>query len=424
MLGKISKNVILVAALFSLVLWQNGRITAQTAETTHRVKPGTPDLTTSEGYLAYLSSVRQNVALASFSLAENGSVDFREPIILHNITKKMPLASVVKIIHLAAYARAVEQRRLNPNRLVTVREWERTYLPGTDGFAHGAALEELGIPTDEFGFGLTPDRTVTVAQMVRAMIRFSDNATPDWLLANIGEQTFLDVIRAGGLLGQESPPFITGAFLALENHDIGLLSEARARQLRALSPSALAREVKRLHALYLTPEWRQAELQFRLENQNALGNRVFGKVVEDVLAKGTARDYANMFIKILNGQFLSPQISATMREVLQTAMTLHPDLYAVLGAKGGSLDTGVFNNASFSIAARGDYAGKRRITILFQNNIALDVFDQISVSPTPVQFEDRLATERGFARSVRRAFPLRLTNGAGTFAAPEDGALQ
>src|SRR5262245_50034678 len=57
----------------------------------------------------------------------------------------MPLASTFKIVLLAAYAREVSHGRLNPNELVAISDWERNYLPGTDGGYHPSALSGLGI---------------------------------------------------------------------------------------------------------------------------------------------------------------------------------------------------------------------------------------------------------------------------------------
>ncbi|MCY7345620.1 MAG: hypothetical protein LH614_05300 [Pyrinomonadaceae bacterium] len=138
------RNTILrIATLFLMVIFGNAlAIIAQTP----------PDISTPEAFLQYLSANRQNVAIASFSIKSNGEINLREPIIAHNVDTKMPLQSLSKVIHLAAYAKALTTGEIQANRLVTAREWENYYLPGTDGGAHGVALEDLGIPTDEFGF--------------------------------------------------------------------------------------------------------------------------------------------------------------------------------------------------------------------------------------------------------------------------------
>jgi beta-lactamase class A len=178
-----------------------------------------PDISTPEKFLTYLNANRNNVAMASFSLKSNGSIDLREPIIAHNIDVKMPLESLGKVIHLAAYAKAVSTGEIQSNIMVTCREWENYFLPSTDGGAHGVALEALGIPIDQFGFAINPETPVTVDQMVLSMIRYSDNAVHDWLLANLRRETFKAVIREGGLTGEDFPSYFLGNDLSYENHE-------------------------------------------------------------------------------------------------------------------------------------------------------------------------------------------------------------
>lgn len=275
-----------------------------------------------------------------------------------------------------------------------------------NGFIFGQSFRHLGIPIDRC-YAVNFETPSTTERMARAMIYFSDNAVPDWLLSNLGSEIFAEVIREGGLTGQDLPPFVTGSFLLLENHDKGLISETTVREIRRWSRRKLEREVARLQNLYLNPAWRQAELEWRFVNQNQLGNRVLSGVLDDILAKGTISDYASMLIRILNGTFLSAQISATMRANLETAFSLNPALYLVYGGKGGSLNTGLLNTAYYSIANDGDYAGKRRITIVFHRRIALDIFDQIFTEPfVSLQFGDKLATDRAFTRRVQSVFPL------------------
>ncbi|MFE3441638.1 serine hydrolase [Nocardia sp. NPDC059180] len=99
---------------------------------------------------------------------------------------EQPIASAIKVVPLAAYARAVAAGTLDPHEPVPVSDWERWYMPGTDGGAHPAARARL---TGE---------TVTLDQLVSAMIRESDNAAPDYLRDRLGDQALIDAAAAGG----------------------------------------------------------------------------------------------------------------------------------------------------------------------------------------------------------------------------------
>lgn len=99
-----------------------------------------------------------------------------------------PVASANKVVHLTAYSRAVVAGRLDPAATVPVREWERWYLPDTDGGAHPAAVQMLGT---------TSAGTAGWDQLVQAMIVSSDNAVPD-LRAELGDAALVDAAAAAG----------------------------------------------------------------------------------------------------------------------------------------------------------------------------------------------------------------------------------
>ncbi|WP_447006314.1 serine hydrolase [Saccharothrix isguenensis] len=104
----------------------------------------------------------------------------------HRAHERRPLASAVKVVHLAAYAKAVEVGLVRPDDKVRVREWEQYYL-GLDGGAHQASLRHLGIP---FSNGVTaddPNRYVTLDDLATVMVRFSDNAATDLLRYRLGD---------------------------------------------------------------------------------------------------------------------------------------------------------------------------------------------------------------------------------------------
>ncbi len=388
-----------LTALFLIIIFGSNIIFAQTP----------PDISTPEAFLNYLGENRANVAIASFSVKSNGSIDYREPIITHNIDTKMPLQSLGKVIHLAAYAKAVSTGDIQPNRIVTAREWENYYLPGTDGGAHATALEDLGIPTNEFGFAINPETPVTVEQMVRAMIRYSDNAVHDWLIANLNRRTFKNVIREGELFGQDFPTYFLGNDLSYENHEIGLSSAENIHYLKGLSKRQYVALVNELTAKFQNPAWRQAEFEWRLVNAESLGNPVFLREGEAELStKGTVRDYAFLMAGVLTGRFISSDVSATMRRFLEQTQALEAigetEFYTIVGEKAGGSSGGFITDASYSIPRIGDYAGKRRVTILFQRLVDFDILAEQLTTLIPFKFESKLAREREFAKRVRRVF--------------------
>ena len=388
-----------IAALFLLII--GGQTIFTFAQTP-------PDISTPEAFLNYLSANRANVAIASFSIKSNGTIDYREPIIAHNIDVKMPLESLGKVIHLAAYAKAVSTGEIQPNQIVTCREWENYFLPSTDGQAHAVALEALGIPIDEFGFAINPETPVTVDQMVLSMIRYSDNAAHDWLFANLSRETFKAVIREGNLSGEDFPSYFLGNDLSYENHEIGLSTLANVQYLKSLSKRQYRVLVDEYNAKFQIPAWRQAEFQWRLANLENLGNPLALREGELTLSdKGTVRDYATIMAGVVTGRFISADISATMRHFLEQSQALEAigetDNFTLFGEKVGGSSGGFITDASYSIPRFGDFAGKRRITVLFQRLIDFQVTaEQLSPPFIPFKFESKVARERAFALTVRR----------------------
>ncbi|GAA0828439.1 serine hydrolase [Streptosporangium amethystogenes subsp. fukuiense] len=120
------------------------------------------DLKDTEAVLAYIQAHPDDVALVTQGIS-------------HNADRLAPVASSIKIIHLAAYADAVREGKVKPGEHVPVALWNAYHLPGTDGGAHEAALERL-----------RPGASVTLDQLVSAMIEESDNAAADLLRDRLG----------------------------------------------------------------------------------------------------------------------------------------------------------------------------------------------------------------------------------------------
>lgn len=151
--------------------------------------PRTADLSTPEGWLEWIGAHPDRIALV---------VDGPHEPLTHRARAAQPLASAVKVVHLAAYATAVAEGRTDPQEHVRVGDWERYYVP-LDGGAHVRALNSLGIPLDATGFyAADPERLVTVDQVAAAMITFSDGAAPDYLRDRLGDALLHRAAWRGG----------------------------------------------------------------------------------------------------------------------------------------------------------------------------------------------------------------------------------
>lgn len=147
-----------------------------------------PDTSTEQGWLDWLRQHRDHTA-AVFDNGSGTRID-------HRATAEHVLASTVKVVHLAGYATAVTEGRLDPNQQVRVGDWE-AYYPGFDGGAHGQALTALGIPNNGI-IANDPEQRVSVDQLAHAMITYSDNAATDYLRDLLGDTVLRRAAQRGG----------------------------------------------------------------------------------------------------------------------------------------------------------------------------------------------------------------------------------
>lgn len=217
------------------------------------VDPSTADTATAAGWLGYLAAHRRDIGL----LLNDG----RGTVLRHQSMTPFPAASAAKVLHLAAYADAVDRGRLDPETVVPVADWEAWYLPGLDGGAHVQALTALGIPVAN-GAAVDPSSTVTVDDIARVMIRYSDNAAADYLRDVLGDGALRRAAASVGWFGPALPSYL-GSVITLLRPETARGHHRTDRELRlaqryARDPSFRA-EVRSLPVPGLPVQMRWAE---------------------------------------------------------------------------------------------------------------------------------------------------------------------
>ncbi|WP_415977021.1 serine hydrolase [Rhodococcus sp. 077-4] len=200
------RRLTLVSAACATVLLMSG--CASTDSDTAEAATPTPDncapvtstdLATEDGWLGLIDQAPDTVSL----VIDDG----RGRTVEHRPDQEQILASAIKVVHLAAYAQAVADGSIDPNEQVSLSDWERWYVPGTDGNAHPNALNRLGIANT--GTNATdPNATVRIDDMVSAMIQESDNSVPDYLRYRLGDRAIIDAAATGGWENFEVPSLV------------------------------------------------------------------------------------------------------------------------------------------------------------------------------------------------------------------------
>ncbi len=252
-----------------------------------------------------------------------------------NADAPMPLASVVKLIHLVAYAEAAAAGQIDPTSTVTLADLEAFYLPNLDLNAHPnavAALEENGRL-----FGDPP--TMLLDELPGMMIAFSSNAATDYLHTLLGQRVIEETAVALNLTHQTAPCPFLGQFLIMSNHTRQLASDQIAIQQYIDDPERYGRDVMLLTAAYSQDAaFRQAAIDWRRSRRRPSGQtqRFFSETLN---AQGTAREYADLMARIAQNGLKNNESSFIARRNLEWVMRF-PDnqaLFSNLGYKNGSL---------------------------------------------------------------------------------------
>ena len=253
----------------------------------------------------------------------------------HNADEPFALASTYKLVILAEMARQMDAGLIDPAEALTLAEVNAYWLPGTDGDAHQAWLNTLA-----------PDQeTVTLGEVAYAMIAFSSNAAPDYLLARLGTDGFSELFDLLGLEHTDLPASgYLGLYLALDNHETGPVD------LATLTVETLTAERQRLETLYLTDaDWRDAQQAYHAEKITALTNDPDAAQAEierqaAYLAAFDFKSSAHDMLTVMEAAYhddslFSEETRQFMQSTLNWIMDMNPanrDIYTHLGTKGGS----------------------------------------------------------------------------------------
>jgi D-alanyl-D-alanine carboxypeptidase len=356
--------------------------------------------------LAYLQARPDSFSLVVYSVAADGTAVDDEYQLWHNPDQPMPLASTKKILVLAAYAQAVATNQLDPNTAVSLAEWDRYHLPGTNGGAHIAVLTDLGLAVDDAGYALDPSATVTLSQMVHAMIRFSDNAAPDYLLDLLGEEAMAEVMVDAGMTPRPLLPH-AGMVLTWQNHTQRSLTADMVAELTALPAAEYAARVWQMQESFLHSEWGEAERTWRRNDRRPPNpHRLEMAAANQLDNVGTAREFAAIMAGVASGTFISPDVSAIMRRYLEWPMAFsgNQEAFLALGSKGGSL-AGLLTGATYYVPRDGAFEQQPRVVVLFMRDIPFAAWLRLSETFAQQQFEREMATNPGFVRQVTAVLP-------------------
>ena len=271
----------------------------------------------------------ETVGLAAYRVGEEAQGAYL------NAGVPMPLASVVKVIHLVAYAEAVAEGRLDPTSTVMLEELDAYYLPNIDLGAHTRALAAL----EDNGrlFGNPP--AFLLDEVPGMMIAQSSNAATDYLHLLLGQREIEETAVTLGLESQTAPCPFLGQFLIMGNHAIKQNNPYQSWEGYMADPAKYGRDVMLLTETFSSDEqFRQTAVAWRLQTRQPNGQtqRLFS---QNFNAQGSAADYADLMARIAQNGLSNAESSYIARRFLEWPMRFSDNqaLFTNLGYKNGSL---------------------------------------------------------------------------------------
>ena len=251
-----------------------------------------------------------------------------------NANTPMPLASVVKVLHLIAYANAVEDGELNPLETIVLDDLDRFYYR-MDQRAHRNAL--MGLEEDGRIFGEPP--ALILDEVAHMMIEYSSNAATDYLHMRLGQERIEQTARDLGLTTQTAPCPFAGQFMIMANHTRPQVSDQAALQFYTKNPARYGEDVMQLTAAFSEDEafheqalaWRQSARRPELLTQADFS--------EQFNARGSAAEYAALMARVALNDMGSPDSSFMVRRHLEWPMQYveNQELFSNVAYKGGAL---------------------------------------------------------------------------------------
>lgn len=307
---------------------------------------------------AVLEFIQQNPDRASVAIMRN-----EEQLVGYKADRKMPLASVAKIVVAVEYAQQAAEEKIDPEQMVSLDEINRYYIPNLDGGAQEAW--EQSVEPDMQSY------SVPLKEVAKGMIEFSSNANMEYLMELLGlDNINLNLQKLGLSMHEPIYPFYSSVLipykLMAEYEDL-----ADSEKIEKAKTELKKMPQERFRELALA-EHKQLKNDVDGSYQKAVGlekwyDEEFDKNNSDRMIGATATDYVILLSKINSRNYFMPEVHSYLDEVMESAMESegNQELFDHLGFKGGSTNY-ILNSAIYAV----DKEGNRTEVVLFTNELA------------------------------------------------------
>ncbi|MGW6150579.1 serine hydrolase [Bacillus mycoides] len=270
-----------------------------------------------------------------------------------NENKKLPLASMAKIVIAVEFAKQVSEGKIRRDEQISLKELEKYYVKDTDGGAHPAWLEDAKAKNEQ----------ITLEEVAKGMIHYSSNANTTYLLDKLGIERVNESIKELELTSQDKFTSYTASLYMRGYVEKGLHEPENQslETIRNMSMDEYNKHVLQIHEwMKDESEWKKRDIPLKIDME-------FQRIWSDRLVSANAKDYMSLMEKINSRNYFSKSMQDEMENIFKG--TVQNSKFEYAGQKGGSTAF-VLTKSLYTTDKKGN---KVEVVIMFN-----DIEDQVA----------------------------------------------
>ncbi|MEH6932715.1 serine hydrolase [Bacillus sp. JJ783] len=268
-----------------------------------------------------------------------------------NENKKLPLASMAKIVIAVEFAKQVSEGKIRRDEQISLKELEKYYVKDTDGGAHPAWLE------DAKSRELVKNEQITLEEVAKGMIHYSSNANTTYLLEKLGIDRVNESIKELELTSHDKFSSYTASLYmrGYVEKELHVQEDQSLEMIRNMSNDEYNKHVLQIH------EWMKDESEWKKRDIPLKVDMEFQRIWSDRLVSANAKDYMSLMEKINSREYFLKSMQDEIDNVFKGTVENNKLEYA--GQKGGSTAF-VLTKSLYSTDKKGN---KVEVVIMFND---------------------------------------------------------
>ncbi|MGE6346982.1 serine hydrolase [Bacillus mycoides] len=274
-----------------------------------------------------------------------------------NENKKLPLASMAKIVIAVEFAKQVSEGKIRRDEQISLKELEKYYVKDTDGGAHPAWLE------DAKARELVKNEQITLEEVAKGMIHYSSNANTTYLLEKLGIDRVNESIKELELTSHDKFTSYTASLYmrGYAEKELHVPEDQSLEMIRNMPNDEYNKHVLQIHEwMKDESEWKKRDIPLKIDME-------FQRIWSDRLVSANAKDYLSLMEKINSRNYFPKSMQDEIDNVFKGTVENSKLEYA--GQKGGSTAF-VLTKSLYTTDKKGN---KVEVVIMFN-----DIEDQVA----------------------------------------------